>query len=642
MSTTSKLTRLPSWIPASFAWTVAAGAFSAKVRIDDPDIVEFVGTGSSWVALHRTRSTAMTTAILLDSDSLRGQLEEAAWTVLRHTKDWKNHFARAQVHCHGVWRLPDHRDLLVLVGINPPSSPSVWLPDMARAVAREVHTEHMAKVAKFDTHIDRKKQKSEEFFGGEEQTEWGKIVGDAFLAMEDFHQRPALTAERLLPHLPSAATFLTPRSLNPKRIERAAMAAIADSGWPTSRDGSYAGLLSIPFGRDRIGLVTWSPDAGPASYPELRWAVQRRLPNALLKPRLNHSGRPQLEKGTALPDETLVVMAADTEGANLMEALNDVQLDDTDFRHRVDEVRGDVKLHGFDAIAWFQPYHVWTEDTWGIYFDARKLDALALSLLDDCRSQHIAGSQSDAASLAFGLTYAHELFHSRVEAALSWMEVSGLRPRHLSYKQRVYDALRETPDWLEEALANWSAWRWFHSDAVRVVFARRVVSLDALQHVVDASLDLSPPGYRDWRVGHLATTWRTLATQMATGNPKATVHDIGLPIESLLTGPLPYDFRPSDVPLRFVGHGMIADRLQSLPATFNVPTRRELEKALKHFKHMVDPSGGKGGHQKWTGPDQRAFILPTRDPVSTGVFKTFLHHVGIDKATYVNQVRPNL
>lgn len=39
---------------------------------------------------------------------------------------------------------------------------------------------------------------------------------------------------------------------------------------------------------------------------------------------------------------------------------------------------------------------------------------------------------------------------------------------------------------------------------------------------------------------------------------------------------------------------------------------------------------------------QRAFILPTRDPVRTGVFKTFLHHVGIDKATYVRQVRPNL
>jgi len=48
------------------------------------------------------------------------------------------------------------------------------------------------------------------------------------------------------------------------------------------------------------------------------------------------------------------------------------------------------------------------------------------------------------------------------------------------------------------------------------------------------------------------------------------------------------------------------------------------------------------GHQKRTGPDQRAFILPTRDPVSTGVFNTFLHHVVIDKASYLRSIRPNL
>jgi hypothetical protein len=28
--------------------------------------------------------------------------------------------------------------------------------------------------------------------------------------------------------------------------------------------------------------------------------------------------------------------------------------------------------------------------------------------------------------------------------------------------------------------------------------------------------------------------------------------------------------------------------------------------------------------------------------LSPGVFKTFLHHLGIDKTTYVHKVRPNL
>lgn len=43
---------------------------------------------------------------------------------------------------------------------------------------------------------------------------------------------------------------------------------------------------------------------------------------------------------------------------------------------------------------------------------------------------------------------------------MSWLEINALQPRHLRYKQRVYDRLRETPDWLEEALANWFAWDW--------------------------------------------------------------------------------------------------------------------------------------------------------------------------------------
>jgi hypothetical protein len=263
-------------------------------------------------------------------------------------------------------------------------------------------------------------------------------------------------------------------------------------------------------------------------------------------------------------------------------------------------------------------------------------------LLDDFRVQRVDGSESLAALLAFGLTYAHELFHARVEAALSWAEINAQQPRHLRYTQRVYQALRETPDWLEEALANWAAWNWFKAPGIQSLLARTTSNAEGLDRVVETSLDLAPPGYQEWRLGHQPGTWRTFANQLSTGNPKITTAGIGLPLESALTGPLPYDFQPADIPLRFVGSGVIADRLQSHPATFNVPPRRELERALKHFRHSLDVSGGKGGHQKWTGPDQRAFTLPTSDPVTRRVFRTFLAHVGIDKDTYVRQVRPNL
>ena len=341
-------------------------------------------------------------------------------------------------------------------------------------------------------------------------------------------------------------------------------------------------------------------------------------------------------------DETNSVLGVTTDASDLLEALDGVHLDDRDYRNRVDAVRKDVKGQGFEAIAWFQPYHVWTEETWGIYFDACKLDDLALSLLDDFRAHRVDGSESLAALLAFGLTYAHELFHARVEAALSWGEINAQQPRYLRYKQHVYQALRETPDWLEEALANWSAWDWFKAPGVQSVAARMASNAEGLDRVVEASLDLAPPGYQEWRLGHQPGTWRTFTNQLSTGNPKITATSIGLPLESALTGPMPYDFQPVDIPLRFVGPGVIADRLLSHPATFNVPTKREIEKALKRYEHTLDAAGGKGGHQKWTGPDQRAFTLPTSDPVTRRVFKTFLAHVGIDKDTYVRQVRPNL
>lgn len=642
MTGTTQPRRLQSWIPPSFAWTTVPDVFGVKVPISDPDVVEFVAAGSRLVDLHRTRAKAMAMAGLLGADGLRGQLEAAAWTVLRHTEDWKKRFAMAKVHCHAVLALPGNRELLVLVEVTPPSRPSGWLPEAVCFAARELLVAHRDKIAEFDEHIERKKQENDELFGRSPSMEKARNVSDALLAMEELHQRPVLTAERLLPHLPLAATFEARGSHNLRTIERAATTAIAESGWAESREGTYVGLLSIPMGRERIGLVTWKPYAGLPAYPEVRWAIQRRLPRAVLKPRLRHSGRPKFENAAKPGDETVVVLNGSTDGPDPVDALDDLQLDDTDFRSRVDEVRRDTQAHGFEAIAWFQSYHSWTEETWGIYFDARKLDDLALSFLDDFKSQRIYASPSDAARLAFGLTYAHEMFHARVEATLSWLEINALQPRHQRYKQRVYDALRETPNWLEEALANWSAWDWFSSEPVQALFSRRMPTLDGLQSVVASSLDLSPPGYRDWRVGHQAVTWRKFATQLSTGSPKPTTPVFGLPLESTLRGPLPYDLQAADIPLRFVGRGVIADRLHAHPATFNVPTRRELERALKHFKHDVDPSGGKGGHQKWTGPDRRAFILPTRDPVSVGVFKTFLQHLGIDKTTYVRDVRPNL
>jgi len=631
---------LQSWIPSSFAWTTTPDVFCIDVPCTDPDVVEFLSMGVWEVTVHRSKLVAKVIARLDGKKTLHGQMEEAVWAPAKLKLSSSRIKAGTKVvaHCHGVFLLPDGKTLCVLVGRSKPMAPDAWISPSLKASADALLLAHQAKVAEFDEAIRRKTQDDEDFYSRNSAVKKFKGFAQARLEIE----RPVVTVERLLPSMPRAAKFPQPTSGDTEKLARAAIAAVAGSGWPPSRDGNYAGILPGAAGRRAQGLVSWVPHTGLPSYPEVRWAVQRRLPAALRKPRSEKMGKPKFDAGSQPVEDSVQVQGFDPTSNDLKDALDDLQLDQDDYRDRVDDVRKDVKGQGFEAIAWFQPYHVWTEETWGIYFDARKLDDLALSLLDDFKSARVHGSHSLAALLAFGLTYAHELFHARVEAALSWAEINAQQPRHLRYKERVYQALRETPDWLEEALANWAAWSWFKAPGIQSLVARMASNVEGLDRVVEASLDLAPPGYQEWRLGHQPATWRTFANQLSTGNAKITATSIGLPLESALTGSLPYEFQPADIPLRFVGPGVIADRLQSHPATFNVPPRRELERALKHFRHSLDASGGKGGHQKWTGPDQRAFILPTRDPVSTGVFKTFLHHVGIDKATYVRQVRPNL
>lgn len=636
--------RLQSWIPPSFVWTIVPEVFCLEVPISDPDVVEFISIGEQKCIVVGSKKAALCISVILGKETLRSQVAEAVWvsTRLKPRGQRVNSGMKLVAYCHGVFLLPGEESLCVLVGRSKPIRSDHLIPAALKAKADVLLLDHKSEVAEFKTRIECKRQTNADFFGNSHDIEKFKTLADSSLAMEEVYQAPVLTADGLLPFLPRAVLFPQTSLEDLDKIARSAIAAVAGSNMPPSRDGIYTGILPSPAGRKAQAIVSWVPHAGLPSYPEVRRAVQRRLRTALRSPRIQNLGPPKFDTGVEPVDDSVQLGGFDPGSTNLGEALDDLLLDDRDFRNRVDEVRKDLQIDGFEAIAWFQPYHVWTEETWGIYFDAQKLDDLAYSFLEDFKDNRLRGSHSLAAFLALGLTYAHELFHAKVEAALSWLELNALKPRHLRYKQRVYDTLSETPAWLEEALANWSAWDWFNADATQAVIAQMTPHSQGLERIVEDSLDLAPPGYQEWRLGAQLTTWRTFTTQLATGVPKLASPGIGLPIESALTGAPPYDFQPTDIPLRFIGQGGIADKLQSHPATFNVPPRREIERALRHFNHNLDTSRGKGAHQMWTGPDQRAFILPTRDPVSTKVFNSFLHHVGIDKATYVRRVRPNL
>ncbi len=640
--TSRKRSNLQSWIRPQFGWAVVPDIFVVDVPVDDPDVVEFISTGCREVPILSSKKALQTVIALIDGERLSGQLQAAVWDNLKLRPKISRLQAGMKVtaYCWGAFLHPGKERLRIVVGRSKPADPNGWISSGLKRVAYAALAQHHTMVAEFEKEMVRIRQHDDEFYKRPGMA-GGRAMAEHRQAIKGQNERPILTAECLHSELPQGVLFDAPRTNDPRKLDDVAIGAVAVSGSAPSRDGAYTGIVPSKVRPGTMGLVTWTPHTGLPSYPEVRAALKIRLPSAFKKPLDRGVGRPELDSGL-VSDVDTGLLQGHREPGELFRELSDLRLDQPDAARRAEELDAERSECGFDAIAWYQPHHAWTEGAWGIFFDARKLDDLAYSLHRDFTAESIRASHGFAAFLAFNLTYTHEMFHARVEAALSWLELTSLQPRHLRYGRDVYNALRETPEWLEEALANWSAWQWFKSDAAQSLFGQRTSNPRGIERVVEAALDLSPAGYKDWRVGATPSIWRTFATQLSTGRPKTGSPRIGLPIESILTGPLGYDFRPIDVPLRFLGQGVIADLLQSRPASLNVPSRREIERALKHFGHEVDPSGGKGGHQKWTGPDRRAFILPTRDPVSHVVFKSLLNHLGVDKASYVRDVRPNL
>ncbi|SOE81028.1 hypothetical protein SAMN05446927_4283 [Caballeronia arationis] len=640
MHPTNSSTRLNSWIPATFSWVNQDDVFVVLIPSDDLDLVEFLARGCVDVVAMHSKTVARVSAALLPERSLLWQLTLALWDKRKLGRlDQKvRPGLKVIAHCYGGFCLPDERTLCVLVSRNEPVERQTWIPRDVKVRAKHLVEDYTRRIAEIDQKMEVERKQHENQLSGMK----GSYSDDAIEMMDQAgrfriarmgHEKPALRGDSLLSHFPKALTFPIRSTYSLQRTERIATNAISRSAWNSSRDGAFCGLLV-----NSAAIVTWTPYDGVPSYPEIRWAVQRLLPAALTKPRLTQCSRPDFDTGKVTGDSSLVT-APLGDLTDIVDALKGLELAEHDFHSRIDDIKKEIKQQGFDAIAWFQPYHIWSEDTWGIYVDARKLDDLALSLLHDLRQNGVVASDGIAAFIALGLTYSHELFHARVEAASSWLELTSRQPRHLRYNKDVYDTLRETDGWLEEALANWTSWEWFQAERSETFLNLTDVEFTKVTRVVKTSLDFSPPGYDQWALGETQSTWRIFASQLATGRASAT--NRLLPLEGLFTGIQPYDFQPSDVPFCFVGAGVIADRLRANHKTFSQPTVRELEKALNHFGYTRDPSGGKGSHEKWTKGGKQ-FPLPRRDPVSHVVFKAFLEQVEIDRKQYFAEVRPNL
>jgi hypothetical protein len=523
--------RVESWIKPQFVWTLDSDSFVVVVSTEDSDVTRFISVGSCEFTFCGSKRLAATMAALRDTrHSLHSELLKAAWDPVRLIpRHWRSRTrGDISVYFRGAFLLPDGEHLAVLVGRSEAGRVADWLSAECKAKADELVAAHDAAVAQFDKDMQTKRAEKEAFYSKPEMERF-KGFAERKLAEEELFGRPILTAEEILPLLPRGAVFEF-RTKSPEASTKRAIKAIAESKLPLSRGGSYQGIPPPTARGGALALVTWAPYSGPPAYPEVRAAVEARVRSAFKRPRKAGLARPQLELGVEPAASGTV--DGDQPG-EILSALADLRLDTPDADERADRSRQEREQRGFEALAWYQAHHVWSEASWGIFFDATKLDELAVSILDDLKSSSAFVPQGVAALLAFGLTLAHEQFHARVEAATTWLELSTLQPRHIRYSERVYDALKLTPQWLEEALANWSAWAWFKSEPIQAAIGRYSSRAPQIERVVENTLDLSPPGYRDWRQGDSGSAWRILATQLADGKPTPS-GPIGLPLEGRL------------------------------------------------------------------------------------------------------------
>jgi predicted RNA binding protein YcfA (HicA-like mRNA interferase family) len=399
---------------------------------------------------------------------------------------------------------------------------------------------------------------------------------------------------------------------------------VAECGRNSSRNGVYDCVEITAEDKRSCAVIRWVERGISTPALEIKCALENRLKRAFATPR---------STGCQPPQPDLVETTPEINQFEFKDAIEDLSGESlSDFFPRPSpQAKDSFREGGFEAIAWYQPFHQYDEAAWGIYYNSNKLDAFAASLVEDLKTSETRAYDL-AAHLALRLTAAHELFHARVEFAAAWLELSHRKPRYLQYGEHVYKKLRFTADWREEALANWTALDWLHQNISSLQSIGLVKNPNHVFDVIKDWLDFSPPGYRDWRIGDRHVAWQRLANEISTTLPNSSLAN-PLPLEDLIRAEKICDLRMGDVPQYFYGRGVLAD------AFFSAPSRREIVRVLKHLGYQCFPDRGKGSHELWKGPDNRAFPVPSSDPLSVTVFHKFLDHFGWTKKQYMQEIR---
>jgi hypothetical protein len=561
--------RRNSWQTPRLAEKQERSCFIISASAADPALVEFIAQGLR-VCQPAAVGGRSTIEQELLTQPLRAELAQAVASL--RPGDAIGPGDAVLVHCRGAALDTPSGSVGLVCALG--SAGNERLPAPLTAEALKLHSQHLAIMAKQQA---------------------GKVVAEMGLTAhaESVQTRPAhrdaargrvdqLIGAAVLPAVPDPAPLLSllPAGIVVKlgpsgRAEEITrrIFAMSDRHNPPPRDGCYEVTIGMADRTRIAALVTWKPHKGPTPYPEIRGAVEHRLPAAVAQPRSTAVAPPYRE---VLLGGACVPHAFNPHDRAWMETLCDLAFTPHERGDAAARTSERLRAHGLDTVGWYQPYHEYAEQAWGIYIDARALDDLSCSISVALAASEY-GCQDDrlAAILAFMLVYQHQLFHARVEAILSWSELQALRPKYRPYAAKVQVFVTGTDGALEEALANYWASTWVDAEiaAGQKLGRYSMAGARGIRGVIDVHLDLAPTGHRRWR--EASDIFKVLATQMVQARPTLGRFRMALPLDRLLLETVPFEFvEVLDLPLRFVDSGTISSALTSIPIDAPVDAQR--------------------------------------------------------------------
>ena len=168
--------------------------------------------------------------------------------------------------------------------------------------------------------------------------------------------------------------------------------------------------------------------------------------------------------------------------------LNQISMPDNNLPDADYDLEKVMAQFGKDAFGLYLPFHFFGK-CWGIYLFKELIEMRVSRLLILFAHKKI--SPANFKRLYYYAIYRHELFHYQVERYCTKLELS-LKKEIYYPRIEVFQKVRLTADWLEEALAE---------DAVlqsRMVPNRTKIKHKTIQEIYKRDLEDMPPGYRDY------------------------------------------------------------------------------------------------------------------------------------------------